>query len=136
MNDETRESAIGHYRWVICALLFLATTVNYIDRQILALIKPILYNELHWTNEQFGRANAVFLASYAISGLLFGKFIDRFGTKIGYATSIAAWSLRSSPLRSRYQEVPQMRCRFQPRSRSTFSRSRSRSRAALAEWYW
>ena len=93
MNDETRESAVGHYRWVICALLFFATTVNYIDRQILALIKPILDNQLHWTNEQFGRANAVFQASYAVGGLLFGKFIDRYGTKIGYATSIAAWSL-------------------------------------------
>jgi ACS family hexuronate transporter-like MFS transporter len=96
MNDETRESAIGHYRWVICALLFFATTVNYIDRQILALIKPILDNQLHWTNEQFGRANAVFQASYAVGGLLFGKFIDRYGTKIGYATSIAAWSLAAA----------------------------------------
>ena len=52
------------------------------------------------------------------------------------ACSIAARSLCSSPLRSRYQAVPQMRCRFQPRPRRTFSRSRSRSRATLEEWYW
>ena len=62
MNDETRESAIGHYRWVICTLLFFATTVNYIDRQILSLLKETLDRELHWTNEQFGQVNAVFQA--------------------------------------------------------------------------
>ena len=96
MNDETRESAIGHYRWVICALLFFATTVNYIDRQILSRLKETLDRELHWTNEQFGQVNAVFQGSYAIGLLLFGPFIDRFGTKIGYATSIAAWSLAAA----------------------------------------
>src|SRR5438309_1566985 len=96
MNDETRESVMGHYRWVICTLLFFATTVNYIDRQILSLLKETLDRELHWTNEQFGQVNAVFQASYAIGLLLFGPFIDRFGTKIGYATSIAAWSLAAA----------------------------------------
>ena len=96
MNDETREGAVGHYRWVICALLFFATTVNYIDRQILSLLKETLDQELHWTNEKFGQVNAVFQGSYAIGLLLFGPFIDRFGTKIGYATSIAAWSLAAA----------------------------------------
>src|SRR6185369_5511260 len=67
--NETHESVLGHYRWVICALLFFATTVNYIDRQILSLLKPILDRELGWTNEQFGQVNAVFQGSYAI-GLL------------------------------------------------------------------
>ncbi len=83
----------GRYRWVVCALLFFATTINYIDRQILALIKPILDVQLHWTNEQFGYTNAFFQLSYATSLLIFGWLIDRFGTKIGYATSIAAWSV-------------------------------------------
>jgi ACS family hexuronate transporter-like MFS transporter len=92
----TDETAGGQYRWLICGLLFFATTINYIDRQILSLIKPILDNQLHWSNEQFGRANAMFQASYAVGGLLFGKFIDRFGTKIGYATSIAAWSVAAA----------------------------------------
>src|SRR6185436_10785993 len=91
MNDETQERGIGHYRWLICALLFFATTVNYIDRQILSLLKPILDVELGWTNEQFGKVNAVFQGAYAIGLLLFGPFIDRFGIKIGYAVSIAAW---------------------------------------------
>ncbi len=81
------------YRWIVCALLFFATTINYIDRQILALIKPILDEQLHWTNEQFGLTNAFFQLSYAVSLLIFGWLVDKFGTKIGYAVSIAAWSL-------------------------------------------
>jgi MFS transporter, ACS family, hexuronate transporter len=95
VTDEA-QGAGGQYRWLICGLLFFATTINYIDRQILSLIKPILDNQLHWSNEQFGRANAMFQLSYAIGGLMFGKFIDRFGTKIGYATSIAAWSVAAA----------------------------------------
>ena len=82
-----------NYRWIVCALLFFATTINYIDRQILALIKPILDEQLHWTNEQFGYTNAFFQLSYAISLLIFGWVVDRFGTKTGYAASIAAWSV-------------------------------------------
>jgi ACS family hexuronate transporter-like MFS transporter len=81
------------YRWLICALLFFATTVNYIDRQILSLLKPILDEELKWTNTQFGEVNAAFQGAYAIGLLSFGYLVDRFGTKVGYALSIAAWSL-------------------------------------------
>ena len=81
------------YRWLVCFLLFLATTVNYIDRQILSLLKPILDEELKWTNTQFGEVNAAFQGAYAIGLLCFGYLVDRFGTKIGYAVSIAAWSV-------------------------------------------
>ncbi|HVU17370.1 MAG TPA: MFS transporter [Candidatus Didemnitutus sp.] len=81
------------YRWTICALLFFATTINYIDRQIMALIKPILDQQLHWTNEQYGTSVAFFSGAYAVSLLLFGWFVDRFGTKIGYAASIIGWSI-------------------------------------------
>ena len=70
-------SSIGRYRWWICFLLFLATTINYIDRQILALLKPMLDVELGWTNEQFGNVNAVFQGAYAVSLLFFGWFVDR-----------------------------------------------------------
>ena len=63
------------------------------DRQILSLLKPILDSELNWTNAQFGMVNAAFQAAYAIGLLAFGALIDRVGTKIGYAVSIAAWSL-------------------------------------------
>jgi ACS family hexuronate transporter-like MFS transporter len=87
---------VGRYRWLICLLLFFATTINYIDRQILALLKPILDNELGWSNEEYGRVNAAFQGAYAVGLLLFGAFIDRVGTKIGYAVSIAAWSLSAA----------------------------------------
>jgi ACS family hexuronate transporter-like MFS transporter len=81
------------YRWLVCLLLFLATTINYVDRQILALVKPILDDQFHWTNVEYGRVNAAFQLAYAIGLLSFGALVDRVGTKIGYALSIAAWSL-------------------------------------------
>ena len=80
-------------RWAVCALLFFATTINYIDRQILSLLKPILDEQLHWTNAEFGMVNSAFQGAYGLSLLGFGWFIDRFGTKIGYTVSIAAWSV-------------------------------------------
>ena len=83
---------IGH-RWVVCGLLFFATTINYIDRQILSLLKPILDEQLHWTNAEFGLVNSAFQGAYGVSLLIFGWLIDKYGTKIGYAISIAAWSL-------------------------------------------
>jgi MFS family permease len=82
-----------HYRWVICALLFYATTVNYVDRQILSLIKETLDQQLGWSNADFGRVNGAFQGAYGVGLLVFGWFIDKFGTKIGYAVSISAWSL-------------------------------------------
>src|SRR5438094_5093936 len=85
--------ALSRVRWTICALLFFATTINYIDRQILALIKEFLDRELGWTNEQFGLVNSAFQGAYAVGLLLFGWFVDRYGTKIGYAVSITLWSL-------------------------------------------
>ena len=93
MADDSQSGRVGDYRWVVCALLFLATTVNYIDRQILSLLKPILDEQLGWTNEQFGQVNAAFQGAYAVGLLIFGALIDRWGTKIGYALSITAWSL-------------------------------------------
>ena len=82
----------GRYRWLVCGLLFLATTINYIDRQILSLLKPMLDDQLHWSNAEFGQVNSAFQAAYAVGLLFFGGFIDRFGSRIGYAVSIAAWS--------------------------------------------
>jgi len=84
------------YRWVVCALLFFATTVNYIDRQILSLLKEILDKQIGWTNEQFGWVNASFQLAYGVGLVGFGWFVDRFGAKIGYAVSITAWSLATA----------------------------------------
>ena len=84
------------YRWVICALLFFATTVNYLDRQILSLLKEVLDPRIGWSNEQFGWINAAFQLAYGVGVVGFGWFVDRFGAKLGYAVSIAAWSLAAA----------------------------------------
>lgn len=96
MDNNGLSEQIGKYRWVICALLFFATTINYIDRQILSLLKPILDVELGWTNEQFGMINSVFQAAYGFGLLGFGWFVDKFGTKLGYTVSIVGWSLAAA----------------------------------------
>ena len=83
----------GRYRWGICALLFFATTINYMDRQILSLLKPILDVQLHWTNQEFGSVMAAFQFAYGFGLLAFGRLVDRYGTKLGYAISILAWSI-------------------------------------------
>ena len=92
MSTSASTTGAPSHRWVILALLFFATTINYIDRQILALLKPMLDAELGWTNEQYGYVNSAFQAAYAFGLVGFGWFIDRFGVKIGYAVSIFAWS--------------------------------------------
>ncbi len=82
-----------HYRWIIVILLFTATTINYLDRQIIGLLKPILEVEFSWTETDFARIVIAFTAAYAIGLLVFGWFIDKVGTKIGYAVTIIWWSL-------------------------------------------
>ena len=80
------------YRWVICAMLFFATTVNYLDRQVLSLLQPMLEEEFHWTDNDYGTITAIFSLFYAISMLVAGRFIDWMGTRKRYAWSIAVWS--------------------------------------------
>jgi MFS transporter, ACS family, hexuronate transporter len=74
---------IGHYRWTICALLFFGTTINYIDRQILGILAPLLQSEIRWSESEYGWIVTAFQAAYALGLLLFGWFIDKYGTKIG-----------------------------------------------------
>jgi len=83
----------GYYRWVICALIFFATTVNYVDRQVIGVLAPTLKHELHWTDAQYGDIVFYFQLAYAIGLLLSGPVIDRIGTKLGYALSLLIWSL-------------------------------------------
>ncbi len=85
--------AIGNYRWTICSLLFFATTINYLDRQVLSLLKPALEEEFGWTNTQYANIAAAFQFTYAIALLFAGRFVDRLGTKKGYVWAIVLWSL-------------------------------------------
>jgi MFS transporter, ACS family, hexuronate transporter len=84
---------IGRLRWSICALLFFATTINYVDRQVIGILSKDLQGVFHWTEIDYGNIVAAFNAAYALGLLLAGRLIDRFGTKIGYATALTVWSL-------------------------------------------
>lgn len=84
---------MGKYRWTICALLFFATTVNYLDRQVLSLLAPSLSKEFGWTNTDYANITSVFQFVYAISMLFAGRLIDRMGTKAGFTLAIIIWSI-------------------------------------------
>jgi MFS transporter, ACS family, aldohexuronate transporter len=84
---------IGHYRWVICALLFLAATINYIDRQVLGILKPTLQSQFGWSEIDYSDIVFAFQLAYAIGLLLAGRFIDGLGAKKGFAIFIVVWSL-------------------------------------------
>ena len=86
------QQAIGKYRWTVVALLFFATTINYLDRQVIGLLKPTLERELSWTETDYGNIVMAFSAAYAVGLLFFGRIIDQIGTKLGYVISIIAWS--------------------------------------------
>lgn len=83
----------GRYRWTIIALLFLATTVNYIDRTMLGLLAPDLGKEMGWSEDDYGNIVTAFQAAYATGFLIMGWLIDRFGPKIGYAIAISIWTI-------------------------------------------
>jgi ACS family hexuronate transporter-like MFS transporter len=84
---------VGRYRWLIIALLFIATTVNYIDRTMLGLLAPDLTKELGWTENDYGNIVTAFQAAYALGFLFMGWLIDKFGPKIGYSIAIAIWTV-------------------------------------------
>ena len=83
----------GKYRWVIVGLLFFATTINYLDRQVIGLLKDVLAKDFNWSEKDYSNIVMAFASAYAIGLLGFGKFIDRIGTKLGYSFSIVIWSL-------------------------------------------
>jgi MFS transporter, ACS family, hexuronate transporter len=87
------KTKIGNYRWFIAFLLFAATTINYIDRQIFGLLKPELERIFSWTETDYSRIVMAFTACYALGQLVYGKIIDRIGTKLGYTISVSVWSI-------------------------------------------
>jgi ACS family hexuronate transporter-like MFS transporter len=84
---------VGGFRWVICWLLFAATAFNYIDRQMIGVLKPTLQHDLGWTETAYADIVFWFQAAYALSYLAFGRFIDKVGAKIGYAVAFSIWTL-------------------------------------------
>lgn len=81
------------YRWTICALLFLVTTINYMDRQVLSILAPTLQAELHWSESAYARVVYSFTFVYAFGFLIAGRWLDRVGVRRGFATAVVVWSL-------------------------------------------
>lgn len=92
INAQRVGQAVGKYRWTICALLFFATTVNYLDRQVLSLLAPDLSTQFGWSNSDYANIASVFQFVYAISMLFAGRVVDKIGTKTAYVVAICIWS--------------------------------------------
>jgi ACS family hexuronate transporter-like MFS transporter len=86
---------IGRYRWTICSLVFFATTINYLDRQVISLLKPTLEKEFSWSETDYSNIVIVFQFTYAIGMVIAGRIIDKIGTKLGYALTLIFWSIAS-----------------------------------------
>jgi ACS family hexuronate transporter-like MFS transporter len=85
---------VGYYRWVVCALLFFATTINYVDRQVIGILKGTLTDELGWQDERIYAAIVfTFQLAYAIGLLLAGRVMDKLGTRVGFALAVVIWSI-------------------------------------------
>ena len=82
-----------NYRWQICGLLFFASTINYIDRQVIGILKPTLQTEFGWSETDYGWIVFAFQAAYAIGMITSGRIIDRIGTRLGFAIAVAFWSI-------------------------------------------
>src|SRR3954463_1235416 len=89
---------VTKYRWVICALLFAATTINYVDRNSLSVLKTILEKQLSWNEADYGWIQFAFTAAYAAFPSIFGRVIDRFGVKTSLAGALVLWSAMSMAL--------------------------------------
>ena len=87
------KTANRNYRWRIVALLFFATTINYIDRQVIGILKPFIADDLGWGEADYGYIVTAFQIAYAIGLLTTGRFLDKFGTRIGYLWAIVIWSI-------------------------------------------
>ena len=85
--------AIGKYRWAVVTLLFFATTINYLDRQVIGLLKDNLAKDFSWSEKDYSNIVMAFSAAYAIGLLGFGRFVDRIGSKMGYTIAVIVWSI-------------------------------------------
>ena len=94
MNTNHTSQQPTNVRWTICAMLFVATVVNYMDRQALSLRwKDFIAPEFHWTDEHYGNITALFAIVYAVGNMFSGRLVDRLGTKNGYLLAIGVWSV-------------------------------------------
>src|SRR3569623_1609907 len=84
------------FRWSVCLLLFCGTAVNYMDRQVIGILKPTLMNDLNWNQIDYGNVVLVFQAAYAVGSGCGGWFMDRVGVKFGYGVAVFGWSIAAT----------------------------------------
>jgi len=92
-DSSSSRPSTSHARWTVCALLFFATSINYMDRQVLGILAPVLQHSIGWTEAQYGYIVSAFQFAYAVGLILAGQMVDRFGTRIGYAIVMGIWSI-------------------------------------------
>lgn len=92
MDDATLRPAHSHLRWTVCAMLFAATSINYMDRQVLSILAPTLQHSIGWTEQQYGYIVGAFQFAYALGLIIAGRLIDKLGTRAGYVVVMALWS--------------------------------------------
>src|SRR5467141_108837 len=85
----------GHFRWMVCALLLFGVTKNYMDRQVLGVLKTTLQHDLGWNDIDYGNLVVIFQGAYAVGMVMAGRLVDRLGTRLGYALAMVFWSLAS-----------------------------------------
>ncbi len=92
-SQSGQSQKFGSWRWIICGLLFFAATFNYIDRQVIAILKPTLQQNLHWSELDYAHIILAFQLAYAISYLVMGRVIDWLGTRKGFALAVLIWGI-------------------------------------------
>jgi ACS family hexuronate transporter-like MFS transporter len=90
-----RERTVAHFRWYICGLLFYATTVNYMDRMVLGIVKPTIAHDLGWKETDYSVVTSAFQIGYAVMMPIAGRLIDWLGLRVGYPLAVLVWSLFS-----------------------------------------
>ena len=123
----------GYFRWIICTLLLLGTTKNYMDRNVLGVLNVTLQHDLHWNEIDYSNLVVAFQAAYALGMLLVGRLIDRMGTRLGYALAMVFWSLASmgTALGSSLMSFAVSRCALGLGEAAVFPASIK----AVAEWF-
>jgi len=91
--EKSLTKPLSNIRWTMVALLFFATTINYIDRQVIGLLKPFIQGDLHWDEADYGYIVTAFQIAYALGMIISGRLLDKFGTRVGYSLSIFVWSV-------------------------------------------
>src|SRR5712692_6816588 len=89
---DAKQGRTGAVRWVVCGLLFFATAINYVDRQVLGILAPTLQREIGWNEVQYGYIVTAFQGAYALGLLFVGRLLDVVGTRSGYAFALIFWS--------------------------------------------